>query len=225
MAASRPDVIVFDVVETLASLDAVRDRLVAAGQPGHVLESWFSRLTRDGMALTLAGGFAPFLEVAASALAVETSGALSAEQVNEVVAGFGETGPQPDAVAAVTAAAEAGVRVFALSNGSAESTTRFLERAGMADHVEQVLSIDQVRAWKPAPQVYRLACDAAGLPPGRLALVAVHAWDVHGARQAGMSTGWCPRLEQVAAPAFDAADVVADTLDAVVRALVALPAP
>lgn len=225
MPATRPDVIVFDVVQTLASLGAVRDRLTAAGQPEHVLESWFSRLTRDGMALTLAGDYAPFLEVAASALAVETSGSLGAEQREEVLAGFGETGPQPDAVAAVAAAVDAGLRVFALSNGSVASTSGFLERAGLADRVEQVLSIDQVRAWKPAPQVYRLACDAAGLPPARLALIAVHSWDVHGARQAGLSTGWCPRFEQAQGTAFAAADVAADTLDGVVRKLAELPPP
>ena len=225
MPATRPDVIVFDVVQTLASLEAVRTRLTAVGQPGSLLEPWFSRLTRDGMALTLAGSYAPLLDVAASALAVETGGALGQEQLDEVLAGFGELEPQPDAAAAITAATDAGLRVFALSNGSAESTAGFLDRAGLTDRVEQVLSIDQVRAWKPAPQVYRLACDAAGLPPERLALVAVHSWDVHGARQARMSTGWCPRFEQVPAPAFDAADVVADSLDGVVRELVALPAP
>jgi 2-haloacid dehalogenase len=175
------------------------------------------------MALPLAGDYAPFLDVAASALDVETSRGLDEKQRNEVLAAFGELGPQPDAVGAVDVAAAAGLRVFALSNGSAGSTARFLDRAGLADRVERVLSIDQVRAWKPAPQVYRLACDAAGLPPERLALVAVHSWDVHGAKQAGMSTGWCPRFERAQAGLFDAADVVAGTLDGVVRELVALP--
>ena len=28
-----------------------------------------------------------------------------------------------------------------------------------------------------------------------LAMVAVHAWDVHGAKQAGLVTGWADRLE------------------------------
>lgn len=219
----RPDVIVFDVVHTLASLDEVGRRLAAAGLPGHTLGAWFSRLIRDGMALTLAGGYRPFAEVAASALATETGGRLDPDQVEDIVAGFGALTPQPDAVAAVEAATGSGMRVFALTNGNAESTAGFLDRAGIGDAFERVLSIDQASAWKPDPAVYRLAVDAAGLPPEQLALVAVHAWDVHGAHRAGLTTGWCSRFEQTFGPAFDTADVVADTLDGVVRELAALP--
>jgi hypothetical protein len=104
----RPSVVIFDVVGTLASLDPVRVRLQSIGQPAHVLDGWFARLLRDGIALTLAGGYRPFGEVAASALAAHTYGALGVDQINYVTAGFGELTVQPDAVAAVQAAAAAG---------------------------------------------------------------------------------------------------------------------
>ncbi|GAC1403240.1 MAG: hypothetical protein NVSMB60_20600 [Mycobacterium sp.] len=55
ISVSRPEVIVFDVVGTLASLEPVRARLESIGQPAHVLDGWFARLLRDGMALTLTG--------------------------------------------------------------------------------------------------------------------------------------------------------------------------
>lgn len=51
----RPEVVVFDVVETLASLDAVAARLRELQQPEELLAQWFTRLLRDGMALTAAG--------------------------------------------------------------------------------------------------------------------------------------------------------------------------
>jgi hypothetical protein len=73
----RPSVVIFDVVGTLASLDPVRVRLESIGQPAHMFEGWFARLLCDGMALTLAGGYRPFGEVAASALAAHTRGALT----------------------------------------------------------------------------------------------------------------------------------------------------
>ncbi len=221
----RPDVVVFDVVETLACLDLVAARLLECHQPEELLARWFTRLVRDGMALTAAGSYAGFADVAASALHAETRHALSEEQIGYVVAGFGELTPQPDAVPAIRAAVSAGMRVFTLSNGAPASTRGFLERAGVADLVERVLSIDEVGAWKPSPAPYALAVTAAGVPAERVALVAVHSWDLHGAHQAGLTTGWCPRLEGQQTPVFATADVVADTLDGVITALAALSAP
>lgn len=212
----------FDVVETLASLDVVRDRLSEVGQSETVLPAWFTRLLRDGMALTAAGTFAGFAEVARSALRAETGWRMSDEQVDHVLDGFGKLTPQADAVPAVRAAAEAGLRVFTLSNGGAASTRAFLDRIGVADMVERVLSIDEVSAWKPVPAPYRLAVAMAGLPADRVAMVAVHAWDIHGAHRAGLTTGWSPRLEGAWTDVYAVADVVADTLDGVVGGLAAL---
>lgn len=220
----RPQVLIFDVVETLASLDPVADRLAEQGLYRTVLASWFTRLLRDAMALTAAGGYAGFAEVASSALHAETRGELSDAQLAYVVAGFGELTAQPDAVAAVRAAREAGLRVFTLSNGATATTQGFLERAGIADDVEAVLSIDDVRAWKPAPIVYRHALAHARVPAGQAALVAVHSWDLYGARQVGLTTGWCSRSEDTPTPLFGTAHIIADTLDAVVHGLAALPA-
>jgi 2-haloacid dehalogenase len=219
----RPEVVVFDVVETLASLQPVSARLTEVGQDASVLPRWFTRLLRDGMVLTAVGGYASFADVASSALQAESRGVLSDEQVTQVVAGFRELTPQPDAAAAVRAAVDAGLRVFTLSNGAADPARGFLERTGIADLVEQVLSVDEVRAWKPARAPYDLAVQRAGVPVERVALVAVHSWDIHGAHAAGLTTGWCPRLERLATPVFQPADVVADTLDGVITGLAALP--
>ncbi len=101
------------------------------------------------------------------------------------------------------AAQQAGLRVFTLSNGAAASTRKFLERAGVAE----------------------LAVREAGVPADRVALVAVHSWDVHGARQVGLTTGWCPRLEGEQTPVFAPADITADTLDGVIAGLAALEPP
>jgi len=173
----------------------------------------------------LAGDYAGFADVAASALHAETRGELTDAQVQAVVAGFGDLTPQPDAVSAVRGAREAGARVFTLSNGAAATTQALLDRAGLITSVERVLSIDEARAWKPSRAPYELALHAAGVPAERVALVAVHSWDIQGAHAAGRTTGWCPRLEGEPTPAFTPADVSAFTLDGVIDALMSLPAP
>jgi len=166
-----------------------------------LLPIWFTRILRDAMALTLAGDYRGFADVAASALHAETRGALTDAQV------------------------EAGARVFTLFNGAADATHAFLDRAGLTASVERVLSIDQVRAWKPARAPYELAVDATGVPAERVALVAVHSWDIQGAHAAGLTTGWCSRLEGQPTRAFTPADVTGATVHGVIDALMALPAP
>ena len=45
----RPQVVAFDAIETVFSLDPLRDRLVTLGLPPHALEVWFARTLRDGL--------------------------------------------------------------------------------------------------------------------------------------------------------------------------------
>jgi len=51
----RPQVVVFDVLETLLNRDPLTARLEKVGQPAGLLGPWFMRFQRDAMALTLAG--------------------------------------------------------------------------------------------------------------------------------------------------------------------------
>ncbi|MGW4023268.1 haloacid dehalogenase type II [Streptomyces sp. NPDC005009] len=81
--------------------------------------------------------------------------------------------------------------VLALSNASRASLLRLNAHTGLRWH--QALSAEDVRAYKPAPEVYRLALDAAGSPPERVLMVAAHAWDLRGAQAVGMRTAYVQR--------------------------------
>ena len=120
-------------------------------------------------------------------------------------------------------AREAELRVVTLTNGSAQVTDSLLRRAGLRAYVEQVLSVDDVRRWKPSPEIYRHAARSCHVPPDQVALVAAHSWDTHGARNAGLTTGWVSRLETHDPDIFDPADVTGDDLVSVVEGLTALP--
>ncbi len=55
----------------------------------------------------------------------------------------------------------------------------------MASLVERVISVAGIRQWKPRRGLYLHAAEVLGVPPDRFALLATHAWDVHGAKRAG----------------------------------------
>lgn len=221
---SRPSVVAFDVVETLMSLEPLRQRFADAELPPELLERWFDRLLRDGMALTLAGDYEPFPRVAAAALRTLTRGEISDDAVEHILAGFSELPAHPDAEPAMRLLTELGIRVVCLSNGAARTTQDFLDRTGLASQVEQVLSVADVHSWKPPARVYHYALEKTGAAAEQAALVAVHAFDCHGAHRVGLTTGWASRLEGHYAGIFARADVVGTDLVEVARGLLALPA-
>ena len=80
-----------------------------------------------------------------------------------------------------------------LSNGSASVARRLLTRAGVAQHLEMMLSVEDAGVWKPAPGAYAYAAHRCGVDVADLMLVAVHPWDVDGAARAGLRTAWVNR--------------------------------
>src|ERR1700726_4973585 len=99
--SGRPAVVAFDVIETLMSLEPLRSRLTGIGQPPSLLEAWYTRTLRDGMALSATGDYVPFTEVAEAALRGLTHDTVSDEQVAAVMAGWDELPAFPDAAPAV----------------------------------------------------------------------------------------------------------------------------
>jgi 2-haloacid dehalogenase len=218
----RPAVVAFDVIETLMSLEPLRARLTDIGQPPGLLEAWYTRTLRDGMALSATGDYVPFTEVAEAALRGLTHYTVSDEQVAAVMAGFGELPAFPDALPAITSLSEAGLRVACLTNGSAYLGSSFVNRSGLGALVDRVISVGEVYRWKPAGVVYRYATEVMGTTPDRMALVAAHDWDCHGAKRAGLTTGWVSRKSGGFGAIFAPPDVVGDNLTEVVDKLLAL---
>lgn len=80
------------------------------------------------------------------------------------------------------------MRIATLTNGAVDVSEALLERAGLSGLVERALSVNEVRRWKPADEPYLYAARELGVEPERSVLVAVHPWDVDGAKRAGPRT-------------------------------------
>jgi len=71
-----------------------------------------------------------------------------------------------------------------------------LVRGGLGQRVREIVSIDDVRAWKPHRAPYAELERRAAVPANELWLVAAHRWDVHAARTYGWNAVWVENLEQ-----------------------------
>ncbi len=223
--AARPRVVAFDIVETTFSLESLRPRLSAQGIPATSLEMWFACILRDAFALAATDTYAGFREIAAATLAEvarEHGRELSKAGLDAVLDGFGQLDPHPDAAEAFRILRSADVRVAALSNGAAETTQALLQRSGLASQVERVISVAAIRQWKPRRGLYLHATEALGVEPAELALVATHAWDVHGAKCAGLLTGFVARGQGFPAT-MATPDIVGQSLAEVAREIASMP--
>jgi 2-haloacid dehalogenase len=183
--------VLFDVLGTLFSLEPLQKKLRPAA-----LEAWFERLLHSATSLTLAGGFEPFADLAESTLTT-TIAKLGLEQDPKAILGALEQLPADhDAGAAFDRLERASVLIGVLTNGGEKQTRKLLEDAGLADRVAEIVSVEEIELYKPHPAVYRHAAERLGVEPKGVTLISAHAWDIVGAKQAGLDAVWVDRLER-----------------------------
>lgn len=222
---SRPLVVAFDIIETVFSLEKLRSRLVSVGLPPGGLEVWFAQILRDAFALEVTGVYQPFREIALATLSglfAEHGDETDPTRAASVLDGFAELDAHPDANGALRRLCEARVRIVALTNGSAKVTEKLLQNARLNRYVERLISIDEIRHWKPRCDIYLHAARCAGVEPRQLALIAAHAWDIHGAGLAGLTTAFVARGKPFPATMVPP-HLSAGTLTEVAELLVNLP--
>jgi len=213
--------VVFDVVGTLFDLGVLDDPLAELGAAEATREAWFARLLDHSRVLTMIGEYAPFKAIATSTLrSLLARQGLDPDGAGSVVSRLAELPPYHDARSALELLREAGRRTAVLTNGGAEQTTKLLADNALDRLVDAIVTVEEVRAYKPDPRVYAHAAGRLGAVPQRLVLVAAHAWDVVGARHAGWDAVWVDRVEKLwplplAEPGRRAAD-----LDGAARLLV-----
>ena len=211
-----PKVIVFDVNETLSDLSPLAGRFADIGAPVHLAATWFASVLRDGFALTATGATARFADIGAAVLATMLHGVSLDRSLDDatrhVLGGFTELSVHPDVVDGVRALAAKGQRLATLSNGAASVAEGLLERAGIADVFERLLSVEDAGVWKPAADAYRYAAQQLDVHPTQMMLVAVHPWDVDGAQRAGLQGAWVNRDGGPYPSIFTAPDFTVDSL-------------
>ncbi|TDW70870.1 haloacid dehalogenase type II [Kribbella pratensis] len=218
------DVLVLDVNETLTDMEPLRDGFEAVGLPRHSLDAWFAATLRDGFALTAVDAYADFRELAAELLEAQLIAAgiePNDETVTRVLSGFTRLPLHPDVAPGLRRIHEAGIRIITLTNGSAAMSKEVFEKGGIMPFLEHRLEVATPQRWKPHPAAYRYAAEVCGAPVERMALAAVHPWDIDGARRAGLQGLYIDRRKTPYPKSFLAPDVVAADFEALATELTA----
>jgi 2-haloacid dehalogenase len=80
-----------------------------------------------------------------------------------------------------------------LSNGAPRMLQAVVEHGGLGEYLRAIISVDDVRTFKPHPAVYALGPARLGLPRTAVGFVSSNGWDVAGAKAFGFQVVWVNR--------------------------------
>ena len=89
----------------------------------------------------------------------------------------------------------AGFRMYAFSNGSADAVDTLLVTAGIRDYFLGIVSVDDLKSFKPNPAVYCHFLRKSGASGNDAWMISSNPFDVIGAISAGMKSVWLRRSQ------------------------------
>ena len=194
-SSARPAAIVFDLYGTLLDLRSLEGVVAPlSSQAAGFVALWRSKQLEYTFLRTLMGRYVDFWQVTGDALDNTLERyplVLHSGQRIGLMNAWLTLEPYPEVEAALDLLK--GQRLAVLSNGSPPMLEAGLSYAGLAGRFEAVLSVDAVRAYKPAPAVYALACKELALEPSQMLFVSANGFDVAGAASAGLQVAWLDR--------------------------------
>jgi 2-haloacid dehalogenase len=209
------EAVVFDVNETLLDLGVLEPFFERVFGDAGVRKEWFGQLLQGAMTLTMTGAYQDFVAVGAGALTVVAARhrvTITDDERAEIRRLMTSLPPHPDTEGALETLQQAGLRLAALTNSPRAAAEAQLQNAGVADRFDEILSVEGVERYKPAPEPYRMAADRLGIATSEMWMVAAHDWDVAGAMAAGCRGALVTRPGVVVNPLYPPPDVVANDL-------------
>jgi 2-haloacid dehalogenase len=217
----KPAAVVFDLFGTLLEIASLRD--AAAGvtnDPAAFVTTWREKQLAYAFASAIMERHEDFDRMTAygARYAAEKYGVpLDADGIQRLVEAWENVRAYPDAVPALRALAERGLRCAVLTNGTPATSAAAIANAGIADLLDVTLSVESAGVFKPDRRVYELVTTHYGVAAEQLVFVTSNGWDATGAAAFGMRVAWCNRLD---APA----ETFGPPPDWTIRDLSALPA-
>lgn len=191
---------VFDAYGTLFDVAAAATRCsdVLGAKAAPLSELWRRKQLEYTWLRAAQNRHADFWQVTGDALdfALETLGLADDSLRARLMALYRTLDAFPEVPATLRRLKDAGLKTAILSNGTPEMLTAAVAQAGIGSLLDQILSVESVGIYKPAPAVYRLAVDTLEIPADAIAFQSSNAWDIHAASAFGMKTVWCNRSGQ-----------------------------
>jgi len=195
---------IFDAYGTLFDVAAAARN--AAAEPGReafaapaIAANWRLKQLQYTWLRAVTGPHTDFWEVTQDGLdwALEAQGLDGdAELRARLLQLYWELDAYAEVPATLKALQERGKATAILSNGSPDMLAAAVTSAGLRDLLDDVLSVESVRVFKPARAVYDMVGARFGCAPQDVLFVSSNGWDAAGAAAYGFRTIWVNRAAE-----------------------------
>ena len=188
----------FDAYGTLFdvfSVTALCEQLFPA-RGAALAQLWRAKQLQYSLLHTAMGRYRDFWQITGDALDYGSRSlalALTAEDRTRLMDAYLHLRAFPDVRSGLQALKDAGLSLAILSNGEPRMLRAAVTNAGLDDVIDEIVSVDAVRVFKPSPQVYHSIGRRLQLPLSDIGFVSSNSWDIHGAGAAGLCTFWLQR--------------------------------
>ena len=189
-----PRALVFDAYGTLFDVHSViaRCERLWPGKGSALSQLWRAKQLEYTWQRSLMRRYAPFSQVTREALqySCELLKLNLAEREEEgLMAEYLSLKAYPEVAEALKRLS--GRKTAILTNGSPDMIEPLVRNSGL--RFDAVLSVDELKLYKPAPEVYALAQGRLGVAKEHIGFVSSNCWDAIGARSFGFAVYWINR--------------------------------
>jgi 2-haloacid dehalogenase len=184
--------LVFDAYGTLFDVHSVQARCESLwpGKGAALSQAWRTKQLEYTWQRSLMRRYAPFSQVTEEALlyACEALGLqVDEKQKQTLLAEYRKLALYSD----VKAMSKFQAKLAILSNGSPDMLAPLVAQSGL--RFDAVLSVDEIRIYKPDPAVYELAVEKLQIAKKDIGFVSSNGWDAQGAKSFGFTVFWINR--------------------------------
>ncbi len=221
---SSPEALAFDMYSTLMDPIRIWKQLeqYLPDEALRVAEVWRQKQLEYTFRLTAMEKYEDFEWVTPNALDYALGAAgreLEADQKDALMAQYNDLERFADVELGLERLKEAGHTMVVFSNGAPRMLDALMGAAKLRPYFQGLVSVDEVKAYKPSPKPYRRGAERLGRQIGEIRLVSCNPFDDIGAEAAGMRTAWvdrsgglfdalAPRPEMVVATLTELADAL-----------------
>ena len=194
------DACVFDAYGTLfdvaAAAEHCQDELGSQWAP--LAQIWREKQLQYTWLRSLMGEYVPFWQITQDGLdfALATLGIENQDLRDRLLNIYLELDAYPEVAGMLSKLKAANLKTAILSNGSPEMLESAVSNAGIGNVLDKVLSVHELRIFKPDSRVYQMAVEDLGVSKERICFMSSNAWDACAAANFGFRVVWVNRFGQ-----------------------------
>jgi 2-haloacid dehalogenase len=118
---------------------------------------------------------------------------LTADKKKQLMEAYLSLAAFPDVKPGLEALKKDGIKLAILSNGEPKMLEAAAKSAGIRALLDDIISVEEVKAFKASPRVYNLAPERLKVANRELGFISANNWDICGGASAGLRTFWIQR--------------------------------